>query len=225
MVNVKKIKNAPYNPRIMSRDAKKALIKSMEEFEDISGIVLNKRTGNIISGNHRWNSLEEKYGKQNLTLSPITDSIMSIESDSGPTGFIMKLVDWDLEKEKAANIAANSQFLAGEFTASLQDILSELHEGITDTLFDDLRFDDLAIDLSDIDMGLDDSEETKEKIVKEARKRNDDLMSASGEEIGEVKIILTTVKISIPGEIEQEFREDLKKFIAKRYYASDVKVL
>ena len=51
------IKVAPYNPRKFSKDARKALKKSIEEFSDISGITINQKTGNVVSGNHRWEEL------------------------------------------------------------------------------------------------------------------------------------------------------------------------
>lgn len=229
MVDLKKIKNAPYNPRTMSKESKRALLKSMEEFEDISGIVLNQKTGNIVSGNHRWNALQDKYGKNSLELLEVSDKLFSIniknpDGKAIPSGFIMKVVNWDIEKEKAANIAANSELLSGEFTSSLQDLLGELQKDLPESLFDGLRFDELSIDLDDLDIDLD-SDDVRNKIVSDSEKRNKNLESAKGDEISEVKIILTQIKLSVPGELESEVREDLKRFLEKKHYCNDVKVL
>ena len=234
-LDIKKIRTASYNPRTMSRETRKALSKSMEEFEDISGIVLNRRTGNIVSGNHRWEALNEKYGKENLSIVLIADNIYSInildadERFNHKSGFIMKVVDWDIKKEKAANVAANSDLLQGEFTSGLQDILNDISSSMDESLFEDLRFDDLSIDLSSLDdnLSLDDDEAMikKDNSRKDSERKNKDLIDAQGEEVPECKIILTQVKISVPGELEPEFREDLKNMISKKYYRDDIKVL
>ena len=230
MIDVKKIKVSDYNPRIMSKESKKALSKSMDEFEDISGIVVNTNTGNIVSGNHRWSMLVDKYGKKSLDLDLVASNLFSIvyiDSDNMKvdTGFFLRTVNWPLEKEKAANIAANSDLLSGEFTSSLQDLLSDIHGSISDSLFESLRFDELSIDMDDLDINLGSDDDVKDKIVKDAERKNRLLDDAKGEEIPEVKIILTQIKLSVPGDLEAEVREDLKKFLEKKYYSDDVKIL
>ena len=49
-MDISKIKKAPYNPRRMGKASKEALKKSLETFEDISGITVNKRSGNVVAG-------------------------------------------------------------------------------------------------------------------------------------------------------------------------------
>ena len=50
---------APYNPRKISERAQNALSKSLGDFGDISGIVWNKRTGNLVCGHQRVKELEK----------------------------------------------------------------------------------------------------------------------------------------------------------------------
>jgi len=62
-----------------------------------------------------------------------------------PTGerFPVRVVDWPLEREKLANLAANSPFLAGEFDdAELTRVLAEL-EAALPAEFGELRFEEL----------------------------------------------------------------------------------
>lgn len=44
---------APYNPRRISEDAAAGLRGSIETFGDLSGIVWNERTGNLVAGHQR----------------------------------------------------------------------------------------------------------------------------------------------------------------------------
>jgi len=52
------LKPYPNNPRFITDDAKEKLGKSMLEFGDLSGIVLNQADGYLISGHQRVNSLQ-----------------------------------------------------------------------------------------------------------------------------------------------------------------------
>lgn len=144
----KSLTPASYNPRVMSDEAKKALKTSMSEFNDISGITWNQNTGNIVTGHHRWQNLVDVHGQENLVFNPIGENKFEIRTKEGEdTTFVLRVVDWDIKKEKAANIAANSHALEGSFTADLHTILSEIEADMDATLFQELRFDELEIPL------------------------------------------------------------------------------
>lgn len=150
------LSDAPYNPRRISDPARAGLRRSLVEFGDISGITYNFRTGNLVSGHQRraelatldpgkivwgeWSNTElgrERWGSVVVT---------------GGASFRVRGVDWSAAKEKAANVAANSQAISGEFTEELQGLLDEL-EGEDPGLFADLRFDDLRVDIPEPDGG------------------------------------------------------------------------
>jgi hypothetical protein len=80
------------------------LTESLREFGILDDIVMNKRTGHIVSGHQRWKSL----------------------IDSGVEEAPVKVVDWDLAKEKAANLTLNNPHAQGQFTDNLQSIIDEL---------------------------------------------------------------------------------------------------
>lgn len=111
------LKPNPKNPRTITDTALEALKESLGEFGDISGIVLNKRTGRLVGGHQRQKSLPpdskikltEMYSKPD---SQGTVAIGWIETPEGHTyGF--REVDWSVDKELAANLRANNP--AGQF--------------------------------------------------------------------------------------------------------------
>lgn len=127
MLNPNEIKNSDYNPRNFIPENYEALGDSMDEFGDISGITYNEATGNLITGHHRWNQLCQKYGVDNLSLKPVKGTDISIILEDGhDTGYYIRVVNWDLDKEKLANVTANSDSVTGYFTDALKDVLSSI---------------------------------------------------------------------------------------------------
>jgi hypothetical protein len=109
-----------YNPRTISPEAAKALAESMREFGDISGFVANTRTGNLVAGHQRLKQLPADYAL--CRTSESTDAVGTVGYgyiEAHGTRWPVRFVDWPEAKEKAANVAANSPFLAGEFTDGL----------------------------------------------------------------------------------------------------------
>ena len=131
------LKPAPYNPRKIDDKSKKALFESIKKFGDISGIVWNKTTGNLVCGHQRLEVLKQKYPDLK-----IVDNVII----AGGKKFPIRIVEWDIETEKLANIAAYSQYVAGEFDyPKLDDILGELKLAKMDDI-KLLRLDELLVD-------------------------------------------------------------------------------
>lgn len=126
---------APYNPRDIDSTALEALKASLGEFGDISGITWNRRTGHLVTGHQRLRSLREVHGDALRMRRGI------IETPDG-VRFVVRVVDWSIDKERAANIAANSPLLGGFFTGGLAELV-ELVEGALPDLSEALRLDDL----------------------------------------------------------------------------------
>jgi hypothetical protein len=127
---VRDLKPAPYNEesRVMSEIAGAALTTSMDEFGDISGIVFNLRTGRLVSGHRRKERLPQD--------AEITDYVER-QDNAGTVGYgrihaegrywLVRFVDWQEAKEKAANIAANNRHISADYVAGpATDILEEL---------------------------------------------------------------------------------------------------
>ncbi len=163
------LKEAPYNPRQISDEALNGLKISLDRFGDLSGITFNTRTGHLVAGHQRIKALREEYG----------DIEFDGEKIVTPDGkeFRVRFVDWDESKEKAANIAANSETITGEFTDDVQGLLEEIRLSMDD-LYDGLHFDKIEIPEVDFDVNKveeDDFDVQSEldKISKPKSKRGD----------------------------------------------------
>ena len=99
------------NPRKMRRDDFEMLQKSLEEFGDLSGVIFNRRTGNLVGGHQRTNHFRSKKAEITLTEEFEAPS----KAGTVATGFVVvdgekyayREVDWDEEQEARANILAN----------------------------------------------------------------------------------------------------------------------
>jgi hypothetical protein len=128
----------PANPREISETAAAGLGYSMAEFGDLSGLTFNLRTGELVAGHQRMSQIRAKWGDLPIeTLSPEHGQITT------PVGvFPVRFVDWPKAKQRAANIAANSPEISGQFTDALFDQLAEVRAESPD-LYEGLLFDQL----------------------------------------------------------------------------------
>ena len=153
-LTIDNLKAAPYNPRKIDGPSLKALGFSLQEFGDISGITWNKQTKNLVCGHQRLEALKKEFG----LLEVEGGEIVASQPNTGGNGAILvqrfpvRVVDWDLAKEKAANVAANSQFLAGEFTDDLGDILKGIASDLPEA-FEKLRLNEFDLPLMGLDEG------------------------------------------------------------------------
>src|SRR5690606_21222878 len=125
---------APYNPREIDPAAKHGLTRSVEEFGDLSGIVWNSRTGHLVAGHQRVDVLKES-GAVFLTDPP--------RFVHGDDEFPVRVVDWDADTERAANLTANNPGIQGHFTADVDAIVAEIESAMPD-LYESLRLDEIA---------------------------------------------------------------------------------
>lgn len=130
------LKPASYNPRTIAPKAQSGLNKSLCDFGDISGITWNARTGNLVCGHQRVEQLRK--------LGAVWHKGALCVGADGPR-FNVRVVDWDLSKEKAANIVANNAYIAGDFTDALNGLLAEIKCSEGDASFTQLRLDELIL--------------------------------------------------------------------------------
>ena len=83
------IKNAPYNPRILSREAKKRLQDVLQEEGLVAPLVWNKQTGLIVSGHQRLKIIDELEGVKDYQID-------------------VAVIDVDEKTEKKLNIFMNN---------------------------------------------------------------------------------------------------------------------
>lgn len=123
MTGIIELNPDPNNPRMITTEAAKGLRRSIEKYGDLSGIVWNQHTGELVCGHQRVEALKaagayfeprDGFGFGAFVL--------------GEDTFGVRLVDWSREVQEEANIVANSQEIAGQFTDKLDDVLAKIRE-------------------------------------------------------------------------------------------------
>jgi ParB-like chromosome segregation protein Spo0J len=142
----------PANPNRMSAEDKARMVKSLAEFGDLSGIVINRRTGMLVGGHQRADvlrdgelhvedltqlevrTLAEDRGRAVITTQQPDDGTVARGwLDHGGKRYAVRVVDWPEEKARAALLAANRFGRVGQDDpAVLKDLLEALDTGATD---------------------------------------------------------------------------------------------
>lgn len=175
---LKDLKPNAENPRKIT-DTKLAMLKkSLLEFGDLSGIVFNRKTKQIVGGHQRQEALdaasivkiEKKYAKPTRT-GTVAEGYVVVKNER----FSYREVNWSDSKEKAANIAANKG--AGEWDLTqLSKWMRELDGNLFDldlTMFDEVERVGFLADIEKINHGSENDEWAKmgsEEEFKEGEK-------------------------------------------------------
>lgn len=118
---------ANYNPRKISDERLEDLGRSQREFGDLSGIVVNVQTGNVVGGHQRIKTLDPSWRIRKRGMKDQVGTVALGYIDTPDRGRLSyREVDWPLEREKAANLAANK--IQGEWDTTK---LAPLLEGLT----------------------------------------------------------------------------------------------
>lgn len=129
---VSDLQPAPYNPRKITDKQLSMLAKSLREYGDLSGVVVNVRTGRIVGGHQRVKCLDPKWEIIKTTSTDKTGTVATgtIKTPFGALSY--REVNWAEKKEAAANIAANKH--GGDFDLpKLKEIIIDLDDGEFDT--------------------------------------------------------------------------------------------
>lgn len=135
----------PRNPRFISDESAAGLAKSLEEFGDLSGIVWNRQTGQLVSGHQRVKQIEARWGPQPIEIVDAERELGVIRVDDEHC-FLVRVVDWSIEKHAAANVTANNPKIQGEFTGDVVAYMRDIETLLAETspgLMDDVLLADL----------------------------------------------------------------------------------
>ena len=199
---MKKIENIKFedikadeeNPRQITPEQAEQLKNSIKEFKNISQIVFNLRTNTLVSGHQRINALKELYS--NLRLLKRNNNECEIIGDNKPTGFNIRFVDWDIEKQKSANLVANSPFASGSFDVAKVERLLDTY---------DLKIYDETFKLGDLALNINHAiDESFEGVGKEGE--------GQGEQ-GDYQIL----KLRCDYEVYSQVQADVQKLIDEKY--------
>lgn len=152
----------PGNPRKIDQWHLDALKKSLNEFGDLSGFVFNKTTGRLVGGHQRLKVLPPDA---EIELTGDNRGHVKVGNDF----FSYREVEWDENKEKAANIAANKH--GGEWDLpALTTWLNELDAANIDmdlTGFNSEELENLMA--PKVIPGLTDEDDVPEKVEPKAK--------------------------------------------------------
>lgn len=141
-MDVSELKPNPKNPRTVTPAKLTMLAKALAEFGDLSGIVFNRKSKQLVGGHQRSKLLTDKskititksYDKATAT-GTVAEGYIKFNGER----LIYREVSWGPAKEKAANIAANKGAGEWDFT-QLGEWMKDLEVGGFDldfTLFDE----------------------------------------------------------------------------------------
>ena len=99
------VKNAKYNPRIISDAARRKLKAGIEKLGNLAPLIWNRRTGNIVGGHQRISVFDSVYGTKNYKLR-------------------VSAVDLDDKQEREANILLNNPQAMGTSTSRSSETCS-----------------------------------------------------------------------------------------------------
>lgn len=140
----------PKNPRTITDSKLDLLKKALIEFGDLSGIIYNRETKQLVGGHQRVKlipknvdvHIEKRFSKP-TKVGTVAEGFVEYNGER----FKYREVSWDETKEKAANIAANKG--AGEWDlVGLSEWMRDLDSFSFDldlTLFDETERHDLMI--------------------------------------------------------------------------------
>lgn len=166
----------PANPNRMNEADMESMSKSLAEFGDLSGVILNRRTGMLIGGHQRANVLCDGRLDVIDLATPDPDGTVARGSiDHNGRMYAVRVVDWDADKAHAALLAANRYGRLGQDDAALlKDMLEELDAGqITDT-------GTLLADLTGFDV------EERERLANQVHQDGDAVDLSSGSDVGAI---------------------------------------
>lgn len=146
------------NPRRMTDEAAGGLAASLKRFGDLSGIVFNRQTGELVTGHQRMNQIRAEYGDLPIELIDAAAGLHGIRVDDSHF-FPVRIVDWTPAVQRAANVAANNTKIQGTFTSDLSNYLLSVEAELSAELPGVLE-ECLLVEL--LSAGLDTTEATEE---------------------------------------------------------------
>jgi hypothetical protein len=117
----------------MDAETKAIMAKSLAEFGDMAGIVVNRRTGLLIGGHQRTDVLKD--GRLDVADLPAPEpdgTVARGHLEHGGRRYAVRVVDWSEDRAHAALLAANRFGRMGQDDAALlKDLLEQLDAGQT----------------------------------------------------------------------------------------------
>ncbi len=158
---------ADYNPREISKDAKKRLKSGLEKYGLVSTLVWNKRTGTLVSGHQRLTIMDEKNAGKDYDIT-------------------VSAVDLSPKEEAELNVQMNNTGIMGDFDFDkLNEMVKNLDVDINNLGFSDYELDMLfGEDGGELERKLADIEQVQEDkgILEDIKKERGEMNKEKAEE-------------------------------------------
>lgn len=167
VISRSQIKNAPYNPRIMDKEAKKRLKQNIKKHGLVSAMTWNKRTGNLVGGHQRLEQLDslEKSEDYDLTVCVVDvdeaeEAVLNVQLNNPSMQG-----DWDLDK--LADISA-------EFDLDMKEDFGFTDLDVEFMFEGDDRFSEMfhTKETEDVRQGLEQVKEARKKSAEKIKEAN-----------------------------------------------------
>lgn len=167
VISRSQIKNAPYNPRIMDKEAKKRLKQNIKKHGLVSAMTWNKRTGNLVGGHQRLEQLDslEKSEDYDLTVCVVDvdeaeEAVLNVQLNNPSMQG-----DWDLDK--LADISA-------EFDLDMKEDFGFTDLDVEFMFEGDDRFSEMfhTKETEDVRQGLEQVKEARQKSAEKIKEAN-----------------------------------------------------
>ena len=142
LCKLSEIKPAKYNPRRISESAFTGLVESIKKFGMPQPLVVNKRSGVLVSGHQRLRAAESL----------------------GWTEVPVIYVDLEPAAEKALNVTLNNRATQGDFTEALNVVIDDIERALGGDFLKQLCLDGVKVP----EVNFDEPEEKKEPEEREA---------------------------------------------------------
>jgi len=136
MKKISQLTPNPQNPRLISKSALNGLRESLKKFGDLSGVVFNKTTGQLVGGHQRVKIFSEIDPK--IIMTSETDGWFEYEGHKFP----YREVEWSESKEAQANLTANNPEIQGAW--DLEKLPEIVATAQTEEGFDSLQLGSIA---------------------------------------------------------------------------------
>lgn len=180
-----KIQGAPYNPRVIDSHAKKKLEKNLKKVGLLETLVVNRKTGNLVSGHQRLACLDALEGNGEYFLD-------------------VAVVELSEQQEKEQNVFMNNPGAQGTWDAAL----------LADLLREDLNIEATGFESTDLEVIFDAStyadlfdHEKAPAAVQNAVREVTEVIEARDAERERTRAYTPPAAVVPPGRVETPFDE------------------
>jgi len=224
MVEIKSINELhgdPKNPRRISKEEYAMLEKTIDKFGDLSGIVLNTTTGELVGGHQRV----KKFQTTNAQIEVAQRLEQPTKRGTIAIGFVVldgeryayREVVWDKATQQAANIAANR--IGGEFDLEvLAEVTYEIQQANPD-LVELTGQTQKEVDKLMESIGVKDAETPAPENQDNDDEKNELVFSLTGEQSEYVAAVLEHIRINrdIPSADSKSMNGNALYYMAEEY--------